>query len=177
MKINVGSKNEAKLNAVKETANLYDFLSNSEINCVDVNIEVFGQPKSLNETVEGAMNRAKNSFVNCDLSIGIEAGLIQVPHTKSGFMDIQAACIYDGKNFHFGLSSAFEFPKKVMDLVLNSNLDASQAFHKLGLTDKIKIGNSEGGIGLLTKGKIIRKDLIKQALMNALIHLENPGLF
>jgi len=177
MKINVGTKNKAKLNAVKETVKLYDFLSNSNVVGIDAVTDIYGQPKSLNEITQGAMNRAKNSFINCDLSIGIEAGLMSVPNTKSGFMDVQACCIYDGKIFHFGLSSAFEFPKKVTELVLNTNLDASQAFHKLGLTDKIKIGNSEGGIGLLTKGKIVRKDLIKQALMNALIHLENPELF
>ena len=177
MKINVGTKNEAKLSAVKETIKLYNFLSNSEINGIEVKSNVSEQPKSLNEIVQGAMNRAKNSFTNCNLNIGIEAGLIEVPHTKSGFMDIQVCCIYDGKNCHFGLSSAFEFPKKITELVLNTNLDASQAAHKLGLTDKIKIGNHEGIIGLLTKGRIARKDLIKQALMNALIHLENPELF
>ena len=177
MKINIGSKNHVKIEAVKETIQMYSILQNSEINGVEVISNVSEQPKSLDETLDGAKNRAKNAFQNCNISFGIESGLIKVPFSKSGFMDICACVIYDGKEFHIGLSSAFEYPKKVMELILKDGLDASEAFFKSGLTQNKNIGSDIGAIGFLTKGRLVRKGLTKQAIVNALIHLENSELY
>ena len=66
MKINVGSTNQIKVDAVKEKILEYDFLKNAEITGIEVSSEVSDQPKTLEETIQGAMNRAKNSFQNCD---------------------------------------------------------------------------------------------------------------
>src|SRR5574342_3631 len=109
MKINVGSKNEIKVSAVKETVSNYSIISDAEISGMEVPSGVSEQPKSLEETVQGAINRAKGAFNGCDLSFGIESGIMQVPKTKTGYMDFCACAIYDGKDMHLGLSSAFEF--------------------------------------------------------------------
>ena len=177
MKINVGSKNQVKIQAVKETIQNYIFLRSSQVNGFEVQSNVSDQPKSLEETIEGAKNRAKNSFQNCNLSFGIEGGLFKVPHTKSGYMEICACVIFDGKTFHLGMSSAFEFPKKVMDLILNKGFDTSKAMFESGLTQNKNIGSDIGAIGFLTKGRLNRKGLTQQAIVNALIHLENPELY
>jgi len=102
---------------------------------------------------------------------------MQVPYTKTGYMDLCACAIYDGKEVHIGLSSAFEFPTQVTRLILEEGLDANQAFYLVGLTKDPKIGSAEGAIGLLTKGRVTRKDYTKQAISMALIHLENSNLF
>lgn len=120
-----------------------------------------------------ATDTPKNSFQNCDLSVGLESGLMIVPYTKSGFMDICACAIFDGKEFYLGLSSAFEYPQKVIDLVNNEGLNISEAFFKSGLTQNSNIGSAEGAIGYLTKGRLPRKEYTKQAITTALIHLEN----
>ena len=177
MIINIGSKNEVKVNAVKEIIKDYNLFSNSEIISMDVSSDISDQPKNLNETIQGAINRAKNSFNNCNYSFGIESGLMKVENSKSGYMDICVCAIFDGKNIHLGLSSAFEYPKKVMALILKEGLDGSQAFFKSGITNKTKLGSEEGAIGLLTKGRLMRKEFTKQAITTALIHLENPDLF
>ena len=178
MKINIGSKNEVKINAVKETIQNYKFMIGAEIKIIDLgNSFSDSNPKSLKETIGGAMERAKKSFKECDYSFGIESGLMEVPFSKTGFMDVSACVIYDGKNFHIGLSSAFEFPKQITDLIFKENLNASQAFHKAKLTTEEYIGYSEGIISYLTKGKVNRKELTKPAIVNALIHLENPKLY
>lgn len=78
----------------------------------EVSSSVSNQPKSLDETVRGAMNRALGSFVDCSYSFGIESGLMAVPNTKSGFMDVCVCAIYDGTEYHIGLSSAWEAPKQ-----------------------------------------------------------------
>ncbi|MDD5253687.1 MAG: inosine/xanthosine triphosphatase [Candidatus Nanoarchaeia archaeon] len=177
MKINVGSKNEVKILAVKESISNYKIFSNVQIEGINANSEISAQPVSMEETIKGAMNRAKNSFKDCDYSFGIEDGLIEVPNTKSNYMNICVCAIYDGQNYHLGLGSAFEHPKKVTNLVLQDNIEITEAFLRTGLIDNPKIGSEEGTIGFLTKGRLPRKEYTKQAIQMALIHIENPNLF
>ena len=175
MKICVGSTNQVKIEAVREALSEYGL--DAEIISVKAPSDVSEQPKSLDETIKGAMNRAKNAFSNCTYSIGLESGLVPIPHTKTGYMDICACAIYDGKEFHLGMSSAFEYPREMTRLVFEENLDLDQAAFKTGLTKNPDVGSEEGVIGILTKGRLLRKDYTKQAVVTALIHLENPHLF
>lgn len=173
VKIKIGSKNKAKIEAVGEILKEYPHLAHAEFEGTETDSRVSAQPKSLEETTRGAMNRAKNIFTDCDYSIGLESGLMEVPNTKSGYMDVCVCAIYDGKEFHIGLSSAWEFPdKRVTELMLKEGLDMSQAINKVGLTNNPEIGSEEGAIGILTKGRMTRKEYTKQALRTALIHLE-----
>ncbi len=173
IKINIGSKNQQKMRAVSEILREYPHLANAEVQAIEAASDVSDQPKTLEETVRGATNRAKNCWNDCDYSIGLESGLMHVPGSKSGYMDVCACAIYDGKEFHLGLSSAWEFPKKsVMDLILKEGLDMNQAVTKAGMTKNQQIGSAEGAIGILTKGRMDRKEYTKQALRTALIHLE-----
>ena len=173
MKIKVGTKNKAKLDSVIEIIEDYPHLKNSEIEGVSTDSGVSDQPKSLEETINGAINRAKGIFLDCDYSIGIESGLMSVPMSKSGYMDVCVCAIYDGRECHLGLSSAWEFPDpSVTNLMINDGLDMSQAINKAGMTKNENIGSAEGVIGILTKGRMTRKEYTKQALRTALIHLE-----
>jgi inosine/xanthosine triphosphatase len=170
----VGSKNEAKVAAVAEILKEYSHLAHAYVSGIEAASGVSNQPKSLDETIQGAMNRARNSFKDCDYSVGIESGLMKVPNSKSGYMDVCVAVIYDGTEFHLGLSSAWEFPDtKVTDLMIKEGLDMSQAINKVGLTRNPHIGREQGAIGILTKGRLDRKAYTKQALQTALKHLEN----
>ena len=173
MHIRVGSKNKAKVTAVEEILRDYSHLAQAEVEGVEVDSGISSQPKSLDETIQGAMNRARKVFQNCDYGIGLESGLMQVPYSKGGFMDVCACAIYDGKEYHLGLSSAWEFPDvSVTRIMIEEGLDMSQAINKAGLTDNPDIGSDLGAIGILTKGRIDRKEYTKQALRTALIHLE-----
>ncbi|MEX2052579.1 MAG: inosine/xanthosine triphosphatase [Candidatus Paceibacterota bacterium] len=174
MKINVGSKNITKIEAVKEAFNEFPNFTNSTVVGVEVDSGVHKQPKSIDETVQGAMNRAKSAFNDCDLSVGLESGLIVVPNTKSGYMDITMCAIYDGKVFHLGGSSAFEYPKSMIDLVFSKDYDISEAAKAVGFSHDDNLGEREGMIGVLTKGKLNRQGYSKQAVITALIHLLNP---
>lgn len=177
MRICVGSTNEVKVNAVKEAIQDYQIFSNAEIIVVKVNSGVSDQPRSAEETIQGAINRARNAFKDCNYSFGIEDGLMKVPNTKTDYMNICACVIYDGKNFHLGLGPAFEYPIEVTRLVIEEGLDIDQAYYRAGLTDNPNIGSYEGVIGMLTKGKLSRKEYTKLAVMMALIHLENKNLY
>jgi inosine/xanthosine triphosphatase len=177
MKINIGSKNKQKVDALKEILKDYPEFSNANVISKDVSSGVSHQPKSLDETIDGATERAKNCFDDCEYSVGIESGIMKVPKTKTGYMDVTCCAIYDGKIFHLGLSSAFEYPVEVTKYVLKNNAEFSDAFRELGFTTKKKIGEEEGIISVLTKGRLDRKEYTKQAIRTALIHLENKNLY
>jgi len=170
--IHVGSKNTIKINAVKEILHDYLYLKDADIITAESLSEVSDQPKSLEETVKGAMNRAKNVFQNCDYSFGIESGLMAVPGTKTGHMDVCVCAIFDGKEYHLGLSSAWEAPKEVANYMLNEGLDMNDAAYKAGFTKNRRIGSAEGLIGIMTKGRLTRKEYTKEAIRTALIHVD-----
>ncbi len=170
----VGSKNPAKVDAVREILQEYSHLKDLEVVGTDVSSDVPDQPRSLEETTNGAVNRAKNAFGQCTYSVGIESGLMPVPHTKSGYMDVCVVAIYDGSELHLGLSSAFEFPDtEITRMIMEDGLDMSEAINKAGMTADPKIGSGQGAIGILTKGRVDRKEYTKQALRMALIHIDN----
>lgn len=177
MKVTVASKNPIKVDAVRETIKDYDLLRKADVVSIEVDSGVPAQPKSLEETIYGAMNRAKNSFNGCDYSFGIEAGLMTVPWAKTGSMNVTACAIHDGTKYHIGLSSAFEFPPVVTKMIYGQGLEVDEAFFRGGLTNDPKIGSSEGAISVLTNGRLNRKDYTKQAIQMAMIHLENSKLY
>ena len=174
MKIGVGSKNNTKVMAVADVLHNSEMFASAEVEGVAVEIEEFGHPKNLTETVAGAINRAKQAYVGHDYGFGIEGGLMEVPQTKSGYMEVAACAIFDGKQIHLGLSQACEWPQTVLDGILNNGLDGSQAMKAAGITHHDKLGEHQGLVGMMTKGRSNRTEFNKGAVMMALIHLENP---
>lgn len=177
MKIKIGSKNKVKVEALEEVLSDYKELKNAEIISKEIDSNVDDQPKSLEETIKGAKNRARKVFEDCGYSFGIESGLMKIPNFKNSFVDITVCIIYDGEKFYPGFSSCFECPKEVSRLMLEEDLNMSEASFKVGLTKNPKLGSAEGLIGLLTKGRMTRKDYTKQAIILALIQVENRELY
>jgi inosine/xanthosine triphosphatase len=177
MKLIVASLNPQKIAAVKELVAEYPMLVSATVEGVSVPSGVGDQPKSLNETVRGAINRAKSAIGDADYSFGLESGLVEVPYTKTGTMDLCVCAIYDRKDIHLGLSSAFEPPKLVAKLMHEKGMNMSEATAAAGLTTNKNVGAAEGLIGILTHGRLTRLAYTKQAVTTALIHLENADLF
>lgn len=173
VKIKIGSKNPIKIAALKEVLFEYSCFNKFKIISMKSDSMVRNQPRSLKETVEGAINRAKNIYANCDYSFGLEAGLIRVPYTDSGYMDICVCAIFNGKRHFLGLSPAWEVPKQIVDCIINYDVDMNEAARRAGLTKNKKVGYKEGLIGLLTEGKITRKEYTKEAIKMALVCLLN----
>ncbi len=171
IKINIGSTNRAKVEALQEILLEYPHLNNSIIQTLNVSSDIADQPKSLEETMQGAMNRAKNAFKDCRYSFGIESGLMAVPKIKTGFMDVCVCAIFDGEEYYFGLSSAWEVPQKVVEHI-NNGMNMTDASVKAGFSDNANLGAAEGLIGIMTKGRLTRKGYTKEAIRTALIHLE-----
>lgn len=175
MKIAVGTQNKGKVIAVENAISKYQDFAEGQIKGVPTESGVSGQPVGLEETIRGAKNRAKISFeqANADLGIGLESGIFLVPDTKSEYMDTTACAIYDGKQFHLGMSSCFEYPKLLIDKILNEGKEISDAAVELGFFEDKSEREDGGMIGLLTKGVVSRKEYSEQAVHMALIHLLN----
>ena len=173
--INIGSRNPVKIGAVREVISEYPFLNPFDLNSLEVSSEISEQPRGIEEIIKGAENRARNSFMICDYSIGLESGIFQTPYFK--FVDMAVCSIYDGENFHYGFSEGFAVPPKLAKLINEEGLDLSQAAKKAGMTASNKIGYEKGIINILTNGRFVRADQIKSSLQMALISLENPDLY
>lgn len=170
--VKIGSQNPVKVEALRETILDYPQLAELEVQAVDVSSGVYKQPKSLEETIEGAINRAKNAFGDCRYSFGVESGLMAVPYTKTGYMDVCVCAIFDGNEYHLGLSSAWETPKRVAQYMLDEGLDMNEAAYKAGLSDNPRVGYAGGLVGIMTKGRITRKEYTKEAIRMAMIHID-----
>lgn len=171
--------NQVKIDAVKDAVAMYpDVFPDAEVAGVDVQVEAFGHPKGMEEITQGAVERARKAFEGHSYSFGLESGLVAVPHSKSGFLEIQLCAIYDGENIHIGSAPGFEWPPKVAELIANGKADGSQAFKMAGFTENEKQGAHKGGvIGILTKGRMPREDQARYSIVMAMIQLENREMY
>lgn len=179
MKIIVGSKNPNKVDAVKDVFAERFPDDSIEVTLKDVSSDIPEQPLSLDITISGAINRAKNAFEEnkCDISVGIEGGLIPVPQSHSGYMQCEACVLYDGIHIYLGLSGAFNIPRDIVKSITEEGMNLSDAFRHHGHTKDDYIGYSEGVVGVLSKGMINRKKYTEHAIHMALIHYISKEIF
>lgn len=172
MRIAVGSKNPAKVNGVKRAFSRF-FEAVEVVGC-EVNSNVSDQPFN-EETITGAVNRAKNAYSKeFDFSVGVEAGLFEFPHTLTGYIDFQVACIYDGERYTVGFGPGFEYPPMVIRDVL-SGREVGEVMAEL--TGIVNLGRKFGAIGFLTRKQVVRSDLTEIAVTMALIPWINQNLY
>ena len=171
----IASKNPVKCNAA-----LYGFQTMFketffEIEKISVPSEVSEQPMTGEETLQGAINRAKNAqkeSPKADFWIGIEGGIQEENQEMEAF-----AWVYmiakNGKTGK-GKTGSFYLPKKVVTLIKEGK--------ELGEADDIvfKQRNSKqqgGAVGILTKGVLDRESYYQQAVILALIPFVNDDLY
>ena len=138
---------------------------------VGVESGVSVQPIGLGETLRGAKNRARAAFGSCDLAVALESGLVPVPETATGYMNLTACAIFDGSEMYLGLGPAFELPAEVTRLVTEEGLELDPAVRRAGLTDNERIGYGQGIIGILSGGRVTRMDYSRPAVSMALVRM------
>lgn len=176
----VGSTNPIKIQAVKEVIKNYYMLESATVQSFSVESDVSKQPMTLEETIRGAKNRAKSAFAacpDCTYGIGIESGFFEAPGTQTGYLETCVCCIFDGNHFHIGLGCCCEIPSELIELIIKNKMDLSEACNHTGLTANPNIGSAEGLLGILTKGRIKRKENTKYCVMMALIQVEQAHLY
>lgn len=171
MIVAVGSKNPVKINAVKNAFSHY--FDDVKVVGVDAASDVNDQPMSAEETVEGAKNRARNAFANCDYAVGIEGGLIKYP-TSTGRILTATVAIYDGKDFFLGATPLLDLPSRVVKQVLDGS-ELGPLFDKITGIENYK--QHLGAVGFLTKGIIPREKALEQGIIMALCPLLNREIY
>ncbi len=173
MKVVVGSKNPVKLKATRNI--LENIYSKVEVEAKDVDSGVPDQPIGLEITIQGAINRAKSAFSSeTDLSVGIESGLLEVPHSITGYLDLQWCAIYDGEKTTLGVSAGFEYPPLVIEQVL-SGKEVGDVMDQVTGVDRL--GQKKGAVSHLSRGLLDRTGNTEQCVLMAMIPRMNEGVY
>lgn len=173
MNVVVGSKNPVKLNATKNI--LEKIYGKINIESVDADSQVPHQPFGKDETIQGAINRAKNAYLDdFDLSIGIESGLMETPNSITGYIDLQWCAIFDGEKITLGVSAGFEYPPDVIEEVLKG-VEVGDVMDKVTGVDKL--GQKTGAVSYLSKGILDRTKNTEQCILTAMIPRMNEEIY
>ena len=150
--------------------------SSMTVTSVEAQSGVSDTPKSIEELMLGAQQRAQFAFQNNDnekvLSIGVEGGLF-----KSGDrIFLQSwACVFNGVQFYFGSSGSIELPGELVHSVMNNGIDLGVAIDQFA--QEIDVRSNQGTFGILTRDLITREDSFEQATILALIPYFNRTLY
>ncbi|MFS0787552.1 DUF84 family protein [Shouchella sp. 1P09AA] len=150
MTLAVGTKNPAKVHAVKDVLIKEAIV----ISAIASASGVRDQPLSSEETRKGALNRAERArqAEDADLGIGLEGGVMLVKGIyyicNWGVLVTRDGRIYPASGLSLPLP-------KVYNDSLESGVELS---HIIGN----EIGKKDGAIGLLTNGRVTRKQMFSQ---------------
>ncbi len=174
--VRLGTLNPIKRSALQAVLLDTPALARAKLDALSVSSGVSDQPKTLDETFAGAEQRARAAYEAKPrgegvLAVGIEDGLFANPRVAARHLNICVTCIFDGEALHFGTSSAFEYPPEVTRLVFEQQLNISEAMNASGYTKNPDLGRDVGAIGVLSKGRMVRREYTQQAIRAALIKL------
>ena len=154
MIVRVGTANAMKVAATRKA--FARFFKKAKIVGVDVPSAVSAQPISFGEIVRGARERARRAFRDCDLSVGIEAGIFRVGPASPRPFQITMACVFDGTREALGSGPFFEIPPSMVKQIVQADT---------------------GSVAVVTKGKVNRESVTRDAVMMALAPFVSPELY
>ncbi len=177
MIIFVGSTNPVKINAVKNACK--NSWPDAEVIGIEVESGINAQPRTDEETREGAQNRATNVLLagtknlsleqikkhqNNILGVGLEGGVYE--HDANELWSTVWACVTDQNGQRFESNGArFKLPKIISEKLLAGE-EMGPAVGQLFADPSIK--QKQGAIGVVTKGFVDRTEeysiIVKLAL-------------
>jgi inosine/xanthosine triphosphatase len=189
-RVRVGTTNEPKLEGVRSALAPYAPAARVEGGAVESGVPE--QPLGFDAIVLGARNRASRAAsMNCELSIGIEDGLVALP-TGSGrlqHVNLGCAAVLRGDEFSLGFSSGFAYPPACVMPVLDGSGEIGPVFDRFWLEHRgeelplgsdgreLPSGRSVGNIGKLSGGVLPRSEYARHAVVCALLPLLHPDLY
>ncbi len=192
--VRVGSKNEPKIAAVRSA--LLAYAPEVRVEGVGVVSGVAEQPVGLDEIIRGASNRARAAVGSqgCELAVGIEDGLIELPEGADGspsssvaefkvrHVNIGCAAVTDGKRLSFGFSSGFAYPPDCSSRAAARRVPIGGLFDRLwqrrrGEASTLPSARGIGNVGRLTLGVLPRCEYARHAVLCALVAFLHPDLY
>lgn len=174
-KVVVGSNNPVKLNATKEAFAAMFPDEKFEFQTFSAKSGVPDQPIGLDETKEGARNRAlgcKSESPDADFCVGLEGGLeiINEQYWVSAWM-----CIIDKSGTEgYGRTGSFLLPPRVKELI-DGGMELGHATDAVFNEENSK--QKGGAVGVLTNDTVTRTDFYREAMIFALIPFSKPELY
>ncbi len=175
MKVLIGTKNPGKIEGARKAFEQY--FEKVEVLGIPVPSTVGDQP--VNEDIyEGAKSRVDNLLsyahenkIDADYYLGVESG---ITNKLGKWVNISVAVIVDKNGYEsIGTSPSFPIPEKYVDDIIHSDLGQvmDKIFHEQSL------GNHKGGISFLTKDRITRIDMTREAFTMALTQFINENIW
>lgn len=171
IRIGVATNNDLKVDTVKEyfrkvmknliVEKVSEYTLDSE--------QPFGE-----DTVRFATRRAMEALSDRDYGIGIESGVWRNP-SNGKYIEKHVCVVIDRySRVTTGTSSGFELPENIVSH-MKEGMDESAAFETM--YGKSEIGKRGGVIGEFSQGKLLRSDLIFEALRNSFVPRFGPSYF
>lgn len=151
MKIVVGSTNKAKIRAAQLAVD--KLFPGTKVSGMEVDSGVSNQPKSAEESLQGAINRAENAMekTKADYTIGMEGGMYKIG--KRWFESGWIAVVDKKDKIGLGTSAHWQVSDKI-----SRELLAGKELREVvtELSGKPNIYQEEGVMGLITSNHLPR---------------------
>jgi inosine/xanthosine triphosphatase len=159
MKIAIGTKNPTKVNAVKKVfGDTFTYVE------VAVQSGVSPQPFSDEETIQGAVNRARAAVkeTGADIGIGLEGGVQETPH---GLFLCNWGSLVTSKDLEpiLGGGARIRLPEAVAGMLRHDKKELAEAMEFY--TNQKNIRKKEGAIGIFTNGNLDRTAMFYQVVL------------
>lgn len=181
-RVRVGSTNGPKIAAVRAALAAYG--GGLEVSGMQVASGVPDQPLGFDEIVGGARNRALAALqaAACDLAVGIEDGLVEIPGAPGGSLNVGCAALTDGTRVSIGLSSGFAYPPEASRTAAARREPIGSLFDELwearrGEVAGVPSAMTLGNVGRLSLGVLTRAEYARHAVLCALLPFLHPDLY
>ena len=165
MKVNVGTNNYLKLEAVRAVFAAAFPKAKIEVNAIDVPSGVPSQPFG-EQVAAGAMNRARSSLLNVDYGVGIEAGIVSFPGCEERFSVQFCAIVDQNGEMTVGHGPGYTLPSGVL-AALEAGSDLNREMSRISGIDEIR--EKIGAVGYLSNGLTDRLTITRDAVLMALL--------
>ncbi len=159
----LGTLNPSKKQGLEKAAK--KLFKKFRVSALKVKSEISEQPFD-DETVQGAINRAKSAYcaTDADFGVGFESGIFSMG--GNNLHDIAICAIFDGEKTTLGNSMGFQMPPSALKLI-SKHKDLGAIMEELSGIEKI--GYKKGAIHYLSAGLLDRQQMNEQAFLCAMI--------
>jgi inosine/xanthosine triphosphatase len=181
MIVRIASTRAPKVNGVKKAViRVFQHFGRDAADAVFESVQadsgVAHTPTTVDELIAGARTRARAVFSPGGgatmLTVGVEGGLF----TAGGRVFLQSwACVFDGKEEHFGCSGAIEIPDALSSSVLEDGAELGVVIDAFARRTDVR--SHQGTFGILSNDLISREDSFETATVLALIPIVNSSLY
>ncbi len=172
MKIALGSRNPIKIEAARNVTSIVwkgaDFIA------IDVSSNVSDQPRSDEEAIRGALNRANASRekTGSDIGIGIEGCIVE--NEFGMFLSGWAAVVDSSGNVGIGSGIRMLLPERLA-LQVRGGKELGPLMDEI--TGQTNLKQQRGVVGILTNNMITRTKATESSIVCALSRFLNPKYY